>query len=719
MTKGTLLATGHGISITLEKHPFYRTHDGRLFGSYFTAMAHTPAGKRQPIEVVYSIPEVVSVPHQSLPGEMRPNLTYGIRQTQQVRGLLSNADRYRDGVTLTSLFPQAAGWTVTESGRRIVVMPAVDHEADLAYTQYTAGVPLDGGNGFLDFVESHIAQPGLSPVAAMGRNFGKFVAARYASELIGRQIDPDYVPFLSVVPGISEVWFYSRLLFIHAIANPLQQRIYPNLMVKNMLWVAARTPFADIHFSLREASKSFFMKNSEAIASNLDAVMQRAISYLAGKKPVNLTGLLQIETLSGRTVLDYVTAILQGETSSGYQVSQNEAVGIDDVFYLDNNDGRLSIGLVVLEAREFGKKDSTPHEIQQNITDVARQAQIAYGKAEFARSASFSPSNAITRITTSDVTRLVIPVLKNLVRQGAISFMKESTSDQISERLGAYAMGAPFPSRVIDDLQSSVNEVKTALDNPTQRTNVSFQSLVELHGHGMKALSILRGFSVQSTVPGGRTNAGPKAQYSTNVGLAITQNRATNELSRQLLQEYQQNRLTPGTEAHTQASRVLRTHDRSDRQGTQAETSPSPTTIEAEKVPAEHTTDAVHPPQRQHSEAKSETPPPGIDVMPVQWEEATQQYVLNPRLLNNSTEGFERQILATAALLHAASRQNSGSKVAVGLAPADPEQRTADTPRALQFFSAIVNSRIEEFTPFTIVLTLAKGSTIHICSPTT
>ena len=105
--------------------------------------------------------------------------------------------------------------------------------------------------------------------------------------------------------------------------------------------------------------------------------------------------------------------------------------------------------------------------------------------------------------------------------------------------------------------------------------------------------------------------------------------------------------------------------------------------------------------------------------MPVQWEEATQQYVLNPRLLSNSTEEFEQQILATAALLHAASRQNSGSKVAVGLAPADPGQRTADTPRALQFFSAIVNSRIEEFTPFTIVLTLAKGSTIHICSPTT
>ncbi|MFI1840242.1 hypothetical protein [Streptomyces olivaceoviridis] len=154
--KGTVLVKGNGIELQIDSHRFYRIHDGRLIGSADTALELTPTGRSQPTGEAHMIVEIVSSPYRIMAGEERPGVDEGIVASEKARHSLSFADKSRTPVSLASLFLESEGWTVTENGQTAIVWPAVDREGHLAYPQYTAGVPIDGGNGFLDFVEENI-----------------------------------------------------------------------------------------------------------------------------------------------------------------------------------------------------------------------------------------------------------------------------------------------------------------------------------------------------------------------------------------------------------------------------------------------------------------------------------------------------------------------------------------------------------------------------------
>ncbi|MFF7581181.1 hypothetical protein ACFZBE_40620 [Streptomyces sp. NPDC008061] len=111
--------------------------------------------------------------------------------------------------------------------------------------------------------------------------------------------------------------------------------------------------------------------------------------------------------------------------------------------------------------------------------------------------------------------------------------------------------------------------------------------------------------------------------------------------------------------------------------------------------------------------------------VPVRWEEGSGRFLLDTRAVvpvsqpGGGQGGGETQAGATAKLLHAVLKRENGSKVPVGLAPADPGQSVQDTTTALEFLTAVVGQPASEhLTPFTIALTLPGGSVINLCPPT-
>lgn len=591
LNKGTVLVRGNGVEIQVDSHPFQRIHDGRLFGSLATALSQTPYGAPKPTVESYQIPEVVSVPHRTLPGEQRPEIANGIAFTERARALLSFPDfnRAHGPIALTSLFLESEGWTVTQYGRGVSVTPAVDAEGGLAYAQYTAGVPLDGGNGFLDFIENNLNEGWKKSFAIAGREFGKLTAARYASELARRPVTVENVTALMTVPGISQTWFYSRLLFVHALANPLRNRFFPNSLVKNMLWIASRTPFADIYSNLLPETQAFFSRNHDSIIRDLDSTLRNSLDRYARNHGVptgDLTRLLHDETWSGLPIREFITAALRGGTSAGNQVSQNEIVGVDDYFNLDTNDGRLAVGLVLLEAREFRNSDAPPQRIRQDLASMASETQSAYARASLIKSAPFAAGPAIERIVTNGPINQLIPVFDKLTQSGAPSYLAAATRDRIIESLGAHALGAEFPSWAISEMESAIGRLNSHLSHPKNRRDpLSSYMLTGLATSGANALASLRNMGTQSAPPpqssaGGQqiSTAGSSRQHSRtysdhgqsrpagapaterSVRMAFTQTDATDALNQQILQG-RLSELTPGTAEHARVQEVLRTYD--------------------------------------------------------------------------------------------------------------------------------------------------------------
>ncbi|MGW1047371.1 hypothetical protein, partial [Streptomyces sp. NPDC002547] len=519
LNKGTVLVRGNGVEIQVDSHPFQRIHDGRLFGSLNTALLQTPYGAPKPTVESYQIPEIVTVPHRSLPGEQRPEIANGAAFTERARALLSYPDFNpgRGPIALTSLFLESEGWTVTQHGRAVSVTPAVDAEGALAYAQYTAGVPLDGGNGFLDFIENNITEGWKKSFAVAGREFGKLTAARYATELAQRQVSVENVTSLMTVPGISQAWFYSRLLFVHVLANPLQKRFFPNSLVKNMLWVASRTPFADMYSNLLPETREFFSRNYDAIVRDLDAALRNSLDRYARNHGIpagDLTSLLQDDTWSGLPIREFIIAALRGSTSSGSQVSQNESVGVEDYPGLDTNDGRLEVGLVLLEAREFRNSDAPPQRIRQDLADMASETQSAYARSHLIKEATFAVGPAIQRIVTHEPINQLVPVLDRLTQSGAPSYLAVAMRDRIIESLGAYVLGAEFPSWAISELESAIDRLKKTKN---RRDPLSSYMLTELATSGANSLASLRAMGAQSALTTQDT-AGPNEQHTPLAG---------------------------------------------------------------------------------------------------------------------------------------------------------------------------------------------------------
>jgi hypothetical protein len=496
LPKGTVLVKGNGIEIQIDLHPFKMLYDGRIVGSPYTAKKLTPPGRPRPVTVGGPIAEIVATPHRVLEDENRPGLDSGILFTERARALLSQADAVNAPVPLVSLFRESDGWSVTPAGLRVTVHPAVDPEGSLAYSQYTVGVPLGGGSNFLDFAEQNISEgASWKLVFAHGaRRFGTRVAALYLSAITEREIGVRHVPSLMTVPGVSEVHFYSRLVFEHAVATPLKQHILTEYFVKNLLWAGARTPFSDIYSGLRPDAREVLDRKHDQIVVQLEAEMRATLAeFVSQGHPVvsgDLRQIMQDKTWSGLPVSEFATAALRGVTSSGTQVSQNELVGMDDYYDLDTNGGRLPVGLVLLEVRDFRLLDATPRDIRRNLADMVSVAASSYDQAKYLASVRFDRRSAVSTIMANPLIRQISPVLERMALTEP-PLLSETAYDRINRSLGEFALGAPFPGWVLEKFDSMMTTLGSVPSTSQSGSGSADASQLELARSVQQARDLL------------------------------------------------------------------------------------------------------------------------------------------------------------------------------------------------------------------------------------
>ncbi|MFD1277892.1 hypothetical protein ACFQ51_55865 [Streptomyces kaempferi] len=738
------------------------------------------SGDEEPELGLMPIIEVVSPPLKVHPREPYLDLETALNVHAHIRERLLQPTLYRKAMPLATLLLPRHGWQLTQRAANVLVHPSLAKAGTHylgPYNQFTVGANIGGASLVIALAQDRISKTrkNLRPALAAARAFASDVTTYFASWLLGRKVSDREVPFLfGVSPDLLQMDAYAWLMFNHVSADPLQRR-FLTVLVKNMLPAALRNPFYVLRSSLSANTQHFLAENESFIKNRFFVRLVHAVEDYQKKQVVSMETIMSERTHGGKTVEEYLISAIRGT-----RVGQYETVGLRDYLEMDHANHELPLALFELRALER-MEDASLHALARELHTTARNAHSLAmrahhvdlaGSQRYAQKVLHDPwvqamqqilgqlehlqvtddSGQSTRILPHhELLTLVVAITDSVAHGRDLNEYFGPIIRNVRARL-LHAMGdrSPVPPRerqqfahALQTLDASLRafqhlrsvRVFTAHTDDSMRASLT-QALRDARNasHPDQALITRLERSLetwlsqvsQRNVPTTTDLAGttPTHEQAATTNIAAADRRAHDAAQRMAAldtqrEKYQQNRLTPGTEAHARASDVLRTHDRSDRQGTQAETSPSPTPFEAEgDLPAERTTGAGHSPQGQHSEGESETRQhPGIDVMPVHWEATSQQYVLDPRVLSNSTDGFEQQILATATLLHAASRQNAESKVAVGLASADPGQRAADMPRALQFFSAIVNSRTELFTPFTIALTLAKGSTIHVCSP--
>ncbi|MDX2733659.1 hypothetical protein, partial [Streptomyces sp. PA03-2a] len=601
------------------------------------------------------------------------------------------------------------------------------------YVQFTAGVHIGGAIlPILEVQDRTDADPSavVAIAVAQSRDFATEVAAAYAAGQLGRRVTGREIPFLSaVIPGLMQVEAYSWLMFSHASAAPIRHRFIRGMLTKNMLPAALRNPFYLLRESLNAHVKAFLANNEQFIFERFSHNLSVAVGNYQGRTgiPTNLNNVMnELTQPNGPSLREYLYSMIKGSP----KVGQYETVGLVSYHQLDDRNNQLPLALIELRRLAQDMDEATFDKTSREIADLANAAHVMAH-----RFVGWDDSRTRTRadrVSSSGLVREMQEIFDTLTR---LRFPNETSRqwEKVLTRVERFsvshaiassvASGDPQSRQILQKLSTFSTRLQAALNASSQiPSNIRGQYIQAAHRlnavldgtPGARAL----GAHQSRSVPGqSGVYSGPA--YSTRVGIAITQNKATNELSRQLLQKYQQHRLAPGTEAYHRVTDILQSHTRSNNQDTESKNSPSPILKPAdgdslvERVAAG---EVPSPGQRPTGESEM-AQHPRMGMSPVQWEEGTRRFVLDPSILSSSPAGFDQQVQETAALFRATARQNSESKIAAGLTSAIPGQLAADIQRALQFFSKITNSRLDDqIRPLTIVLTLANGSTINVCS---
>jgi hypothetical protein len=440
MLPGTVLARRSDLKIVVDHHPFWRAPDGVLFDSA------DPARRR----TVRMITEFVLFPHAVLQEEDRPDIENGLDLLKQMRTRLDRVDRLQRPLPLRELL--GPEWEITQAGANVRIAASPSGPDHAAYSQVTIGVPVAGLAASLEAVRT-LAQAGSfdSSALAIGKEFGTNVATMFASWMSQRGIDAAVLPFLSSVPGVTEVLGYSWLVYHHVSAIPLHDWAPEGVLVKNLLSAASRTPFGPMYAALRPEVREFLSGNQAEIIRLFVRLLGGQLQSVGQATPVT-PAVLRNTSFSGITVGDYITAALQGRTPRDTEVSQSETVGMVDYHQLDTNRGRLASPLVLLELRRITKNDSLLLS-HNDLVDVVRMmrpvVQRSYGLAESLRAQnSFAVRDRITLITENPLVKELsraLDLLSNPTesRTGRLrpSIVSERERTRIAEELGKLVIG--------------------------------------------------------------------------------------------------------------------------------------------------------------------------------------------------------------------------------------------------------------------------------------
>ncbi|MCZ9340920.1 hypothetical protein NGM37_24470, partial [Streptomyces sp. TRM76130] len=108
---------------------------------------------------------------------------------------------------------------------------------------------------------------------------------------------------MSTVPGLTEVHGYGWLAYNHGAAPATVDRLHPNILSKNLLVAASRTPFLDIREALSPNVQQFLAANHEWVVNLFTGEVRTFVATrraAVGHPPVDTSRILD-EMLPRRT----------------------------------------------------------------------------------------------------------------------------------------------------------------------------------------------------------------------------------------------------------------------------------------------------------------------------------------------------------------------------------------------------------------------------------
>ncbi|MET8830217.1 toxin glutamine deamidase domain-containing protein, partial [Streptomyces sp. NPDC004610] len=343
--------------IVVEKAPFFRGGDNRLYSSHQAAAAALP--HREPRAEEFMVPELVSAPLAVLPDEGGRPLEDGLRTHLRTRRLLEGADLAGTDVSLVALLADDPDWRVLPEAGSVLLRPSPVGAHHATSDQFTIGVPPAGLTPVLDVVRDRLADPRLRVLLAEGRAFADVVTARFAREALRQELAWPYYPFLPYLPGLAEVHGHAWLLFNHVAAPTLAERYFVGRLRKNLLPAASRNSFADLHAALSPEVRHFLRDNRASIISQFEGRLRTLVRNLSNRpdaRDLDLRGLLDerhgTDERHPASTRDYLLTALLGASQSGAPVSQWEMVGMEDQ-PMDTVNRHFPYPLALLELRHY------------------------------------------------------------------------------------------------------------------------------------------------------------------------------------------------------------------------------------------------------------------------------------------------------------------------------------------------------------------------------
>ncbi|WP_338000810.1 lonely Cys domain-containing protein [Streptomyces bingchenggensis] len=320
----------------------------------------------------------------------------------------------------------------------------------------------------------------------------------------GDKVPARFLPFLSVIPDVDEVWGYAWQMFNQAAAQPATK---PPQLFKNMLPLPLRHALDSARRALRPDTRGFLDEDHDALSKlvhdELTALMRRYFRrYKPGEAvPDGFFDRAVGDMLSPR---EQVTAALTGRTSQGRQTTPSETLGMAE-FPLDTDSARLAVALLLGEFRALAVAADGPlmteEQIEQTDAELAALGERLYRRA-VAASVPLPPEElrrSVQRILDNRVVRDFSRFLRLAVEgvphvDGAPRRLLTVRGEQESaEALGLYALGTPLPTAdpLYRLLAEVVGEASAFLANRTVPASEREDVSKAVRG-AEKALKVLR-----------------------------------------------------------------------------------------------------------------------------------------------------------------------------------------------------------------------------------
>jgi hypothetical protein len=362
---------------------FHADHD--LFHSHYLhgVTDHSFVDDRQ-----IRILEIVTAPSAIHGGDAgRVNRKSVLTEFRRVLRRLEELASNPDGVPLTQVLGE--GFTFTDVGRHAMIRRVrFDGPLTLA-PQWTVGVPIFGVYDFLLYIQTQ-APP--APMALSDDHLGPAlkIADHYRLSFLSEQakIPPDGIPgiMLEVIKEdnlIATLGSYLALLYLQfagVVHSSRQAKDDARAIPKNYVTVASRTSMYGIRRQLPLTVRRYLDQHKGDIKQRFSESIRHTIDYPIDSDPLAATH----GNFTVRRFLDYSLSdgLLANETTM-MAIDQDTVLNVrSNSIEMDDNHGRLSIPLVLLEVRKFGPYLISTEAFESTYLKFEALAVDLYDRAE-------------------------------------------------------------------------------------------------------------------------------------------------------------------------------------------------------------------------------------------------------------------------------------------------------------------------------------------------